>query len=565
MKKQLFNIYSQGLLLIVILILLNLIGQRWYSYLDLTEDKRFTLETSTLDMIADLEEPILVEVLLEGRLNASFIKLQNRTREILRQFNQTNTNLEYIFTDPSKGTTLEVNNRRKSLSNDGIFPSTLFIVENDQRVEQLIYPYAIVKYGDRNIPVNLLEPLAKGETDEEAINRSAALIEYKIASAISKLMQKEAPIIMFTEGHGELEESQTATLESILGRTMNTGRLMLDSIYKIDQKVDVLIVARPQEKLSMRSQFLIDQYLMNGGKVIWFIDQFYINLDSINTNKVYVPRPVEHGLDDLFFKYGVRINRDLVLDLENSSIPQVFGMAGDKPQQKLFPWVFYPLLQANQDNNIVRNIDRVLSIFPSTVETLNLKDDISAEVLLSSSQYSRFQVYPSINVSFDIMRMKQEPSMYNKSYLPVAVLLDGKFESFFKNRVSESMEEGLRAIDANFVSESPQTQQVFIADGDLIKNLYDTSTNRISPLGFNKWEGYKYQGNEDFIINLIDYLLDDYGLVNARSKNYKLRLLDQQELKNNRLKWQLINLLIPAMLVLLAGLLFNYFRKRKYA
>jgi len=564
MKKGNTNILIQSALTIILIILVNLIAHRFYTYVDLTEDKRFTLEDGTKKLVSDVDQTIFVEVLLEGQLNSGFIRLQNRCREVLDQLNNLNPNIEYSFTNTSEGTVEEINQRREKLRQEGIFPTTVFIFEDDQRVEKLIYPYAIINYGDRRIAVNLLEPLARGENEEEAVNRSAMLLEYKLASTISKLIAKKAPIIAFTEGHGELEANQTAMLETILGRTMNTLRIQLDSVYIINDEVDILIIAGPEEQLNERSQFIIDQYIMNGGNVIWLIEQFYINLDSINNNKVYVPRPVDHGLDDMFFKYGIRINRDVVLDLENTKIPQVYGMSGDRAQQQLFPWVFHPLLQGNQESSLVRNIDRVASYFPSTIEVLDSPESRNSTVLLTSSQYSRYQVYPSINISFETLRLPQKPEAYNKSYLPVAVMIEGTFNSYFKNRVSQAMMDGLRQINMDFKESSTSSKQAFIGDADIIKNLYDPATNRISPIGFNKWEGYTYEGNEDFIINTIDYMLDDYGLIEARSKSFKLRLLDQVRLKKEKLKWQAFNIALPVALVIILGLLFTYWRRRKY-
>jgi len=564
MKKGNTNILIQSALTIILIILVNLIAHRFYTYVDLTEDKRFTLEDATKKLVSDVDQTIFVEVLLEGQLNSGFIRLQNRCREVLDQLNNLNQNIEYSFTNTSEGTVEEINQRREKLRQEGIFPTTVFIFEDDQRVEKLIYPYAIINYGDRRIAVNLLEPLARGENEEEAVNRSAMLLEYKLASTISKLIAKKAPIIAFTEGHGELEANQTAMLETILGRTMNTLRIQLDSVYIINDEVDILIIAGPEEQLNERSQFIIDQYIMNGGNVIWLIEQFYINLDSINNNKVYVPRPVDHGLDDMFFKYGIRINRDVVLDLENTKIPQVYGMSGDRAQQQLFPWVFHPLLQGNQESSLVRNIDRVASYFPSTIEVLDSPESRNSTVLLTSSQYSRYQVYPSINISFETLRLPQKPEAYNKSYLPVAVMIEGTFNSYFKNRVSQAMMDGLRQINMDFKESSTSSKQAFIGDADIIKNLYDPATNRISPIGFNKWEGYTYEGNEDFIINTIDYMLDDYGLIEARSKSFKLRLLDQVRLKKEKLKWQAFNIALPVALVIILGLLFTYWRRRKY-
>lgn len=554
----------QTLIVLAIIVVVNLISRQMYTYVDLTEDKRFTLSESTASLLEDVDDVVFIEVLLEGDLDANLKRLQNRTREILAGFNNINPNIEYSFINPSEGTTEEINMLAQNLAKDGIRPGNLMIQEANKLVEKLFYPYVIIKYGDRKIPVNLMEPQMPNESNEQTLNRSGTLLEYKLANAMQKMFAKDFPIVMFTEGNGELIDAQTARLEQELARTVRTGRLNLDSTFQIDQKVDVLIVARPTEEVSVRSQFLIDQYIMNGGKVIWMIDQYHLNLDSISYNKVYIPRPMEHGLDNLFFKYGVRINTDLILDLENTKIPQVIGTQGGKEQTQYLNWIYHPLLQANSDNPIVKNIGRVASTFPSSITILDNKKKTDRSILLTSSRYSRFQKYP-MRLSFEVMRMEQKPEAYNKSFLPAAVLLEGEFESFFKNRVSPEMNQGLKQIDAEFKERSPKTSQIFVADGGLIKNLYDASSNRISSIGFNKWEQKEYPGNKEFIINAIEYLLDDYGLIESRSKSVKLRLLDQVELQNNKAKWQMINILGPLLLVLLFGLLFNFWRRRKYS
>ena len=565
MAGQKRQILIQTILIIVILILINVFGQNLYTYLDLTEDKRFTLEDATQNLLNDIDDHVLVDVLLDGSLSSGLKKLQDRTQEILHQLKSINPNIDFQFSNPSEGSVEEVNQRKEYLRREGIYPNTLFIVEDDKRVEKLIYPYAIINRGNRRIPVNLLEAMSRGESEEQSINRSMMLLEYKLTSALSKLFSEDRRTIAFTTGNGELSENQTATLEALLSQSRKTARINLDSTYQIKPEVDVLIVAKPLRTISQRSQFIIDQYIMNGGKVIWLIDQFHVNLDSINLNKVYVPKPIEHGLDDLFFKYGIRINKNVVLDLENSKIAQIYGVQGDRPQQQLFSWVYHPLLMPDPNSAMVKNIDRVASTYPSTIEYLaNDKVKTTASTVLTSSEFSRYQVYPSIQLSFEILRIEQKPEAYNKKNLPVAILVEGEFESFFKNRVSDSMAKTLNEINVPFKEISPPTSQLFVSDGDIIKNLYDEKNNRISPIGFNKWEGIAYEGNKDFIINAIDYMLDDYGLIASRSKNFKIRLLNQNEVKNHKLKWQIINLALPVFLVLLSGLIFIYFKRKKY-
>ncbi len=564
MDKNSKKYIIQTVILIGILIIINAIARQVNGFIDLTEDKRFTLTESTTQLLDDVDDIIFIDVLLEGDLTSSFKRLKNRTEEIIKQFRTSNPLVEYRFTNPSQGSIKEINQLRQELSKEGIYPTNLFVTEGSQRVEKLIYPYAIIKYGDRKIPVNLLEAMSKGESEDQALNKSVKLLEYKLASAISKLFKKDQPIIIFTEGQGELSDDQTAKLETDLSSTVITGRINLDSIYELDSKINILIVAKPMTSFSVRDKFIIDQYIMNGGKVIWLIDQFAVNLDSINNYGVYIPKTIEHNLDDIFFKYGIRINKDLILDLENSKIPQVIGMQGGQAQQELFSWVYHPLLQSNSQNPIVKNIDRVSSTFTSSISSLDSPLDLSQSVLLASSRNSRYQVYP-MRLSFDILKLEQNRDSYNKSFLPAAVLVEGEFESHYKNRVSEQMNETLKKINSEFKEKSPRTSQIFVGDGDIIKNLYDAQRGRISPIGFNKWEGITYSGNSDFIMNAIDYLLDDYGLIEARSKNIKLRLLDQAKLQSEKLKWQIINVLSPVIIVIFSGLFFGFYRKRKYA
>ena len=552
----------QTLILLGILVLINVISRSLYTFVDLTEDKRFTLTDSTQKLLEEVDDIIYIDVLLSGDLPSGFKRLQDRTEEVIKQMRSINPNIEYKFSEISKGTPEEINNIRLNLAKDNIYPFNLLVMEEDQRVEKLIYPFALLQLGSRKIPIRLLDAMSKGEGQEQTLNKSANSLEYKFASAIEKLFKKDAPIVLFTEGNGELLESQTATLEQGLRNTMTTGRINLDSIYRIDESVDVLIVARPTEPLKDKHKFIIDQYIMNGGKVIWFIEPLFANLDSINMKDVYVPRLYEHGLDDMFFKYGVRLKNDLVLSLENSNIPQVIGRGGGQAQQELFHWVYHPLLQSSGKHPIVNNIDRVYSTFPSSIDLLE-RPDLEQTVLLTSSKYSRYQLYP-MRLSFEIIKIEQNPEAYNKPYLPVAVMVEGEFESFYKNRVTKEMEDGLASLKTSFVDKSSNTSQVFVADSDIIKNLYNPRTEQISPLGFNKWDGMEYKGNSEFLANLVDYMTDEYGLIEARTKNLQLRLLDQVKIKQEKTKWQLINILLPIVLVLLFGLLFNYFRKKKY-
>jgi ABC-2 type transport system permease protein len=559
-KKILF----QTLVIIGIVVFINLLASNFYTYIDLTEDRRFTLEDSTKKLLGEVDDIITIDVLLQGNMTSGLTQLRERTFEILKEFKSINPSIEYKSIDLNKGTVEEINKIRKNLQQDGITPFNLRIVENDQQTEKLIYPYAILKKGTLKVPISLLESKGRGESEEQSISNSMAQLEYKLINAIEKVSRSRTPVVAFTQGNGELLEEQTATLTTELSKTMQVEYFRLDSLVRINDDVDIVIVAGPTRKFSLKQQFKLDQYIMNGGKVIWLLDQFAVNLDSINQNQIYVPKKLDLGLESMLFKYGIRINSDLVLDLENTSIPQVIGEQGGEAQTQLFPWVYHPLLQGSQDASFVKNIDRVSSTFPSSIEILDSREDIDYIPLLTSSQYARRQVYP-MRLSFEILRVEHKTEAYNKSFLPTAVKLEGQFESFFKNRVTEEMESGLKQLGTEFIDRSVPTSQVVISDSDIIKNLYDSSNNRISPIGYNKWTNVDYKGNKEFIVNTIEYLLDDYGLTDARTKSYKLRLLDQVEITEHKLKWQIINVVLPVVVVILFGMFYAFWRRRKYA
>ncbi len=555
-------LFSTGLV-VALLILVNVAAQYFNGFADLTEENRFTLSDSTMDLVKSIDEVVYIRVLLDGEFPAGFKRLKAATLERLDQFRSENPYIEYKLEDPSEGSIEQINERRQGLSEKGITPINLMVRDGNQRTEKLIYPYAIINYAGRENVVNLLEPQTMNQDQDVVLNNSINLLEYKFGNALSKLTSKKKPNVVFAAGHGELGESVTASLEKELKDFYNTGRIYLDSIYQLDQEADVLIIAAPKTKISDKIQLVIDQYIMNGGKVAWLIESFEVNLDSINGKDFYVPKPIEHGLDDMLFKYGVRIKKNLILDLECSQIPQVIGMQGGKAQTELFPWYYHPLSASKISHPIVNGIDRVNFKFPSTIETIDTELGIEQTILLSSSDYSRFQVYP-FRINFDILRLAPDPSKFNKGSQPIAVLLEGEFDSYFKNRLSEQQQDALEKIGSEFKPTSVNTKQVVVSDADFIKNLFNPNTSQISPIGFNKWEQKVYGGNKSFIVNIVEYLVDDYGLLEARAKDYKLRMLDKVKTAQEATKWQMINLVIPILLIWLFAIGYFYFRKRKY-
>ncbi len=563
MKNQASKDFLNFGLIIAIVVAVNIVGNYVYKTWDFTEEKRFTLTDATKSMLGEVEDVVYVKVLLDGKLPAGFKRLRQSTLEILKDFNSINKTIEFDFEDPTAGSIEKANARKEELSNIGIYPTNLRVAEGSETTEKLIYPYALINIGDRSMAVNLLEAQGIGISDELALNNSVSLLEYKFADAIQKLLSSRKPNILLTTGNGELRPEQTAAIENLLKSNFNTGRIDLDSIYNLGEDLDLLIVAGPSKPISQRSQFIIDQYVMNGGKVLWMIDYLTASLDSISKYENYVPEVYPLGIEDMFFKYGFRIQPNLILDLECTRIPQVIGSAGGKPQQEMFQFYYHPLIASNSEHPIVKNIDRVNMFFPSTIDTVRTKSRIKKEILLASSNYSRFQLTP-VRLSFDILRFDADESKFDKGQQNVAVLLDGEFESLFKNRVSENMNGMLQDIGKSFKETSIKTKMIVISDSDFAKNLYSPKTNRISPIGFNQWEQFTFKGNQQFFYNAVEYLLDNRGLVEARGKDVKLRLLDKVKIQNERSYWQFLNLIFPIIFLVLIGIFYTIIRRRRF-
>jgi len=362
-------------------------------------------------------------------------------------------------------------------------------LDGDQYVQKAIYPYALITYNGKFSAVSLLQEQAPGMDEEQTLNKSIELLEYKFANIIQKLMNDERKNIVFLSGQGELPVKNTIRMERYLRQYYNTGRINLDSVSILQEGIDLLIVASPKGTYSDRDKFKLDQYIMNGGKAIWLIDKMDVTLDSINKHKFYIPNAYEHDLDDLFFKYGIRIKPDFVLDLESTRIAQIVGQQGGEAQSTLVKWYYNVLAQSDNNHPIVKNLER---------------------------------------------------------------------------GVSASMNETLKEINQEFKAVSEPTKQIFISDSDFAKNLVNYRSNSAEPIGFDLWEQQVYPGNKEFIFNAIEYMLDENGILDSRSKEIKIRLLDAVKTKQEKSYWQFFNIVLPLLLLGVFGLIFNYIRRRRY-
>mgnify|MGYP000134069883 CR=1 FL=1 len=549
-----------------IVLFVNILAGSFYTHFDLTEERRFTLTRPTREMLRGLKDRIYVEVLLEGEFPAGFKRLQTAAREILDDFRSESGYLDYKFEDPLAGSREEAKSRQEVLKEQGIMPTSLRVNEQGQATQKLIYPTAVVHFGAARVVVPLLENNSPTLSPEEVINNSVSLLEYKFANAIKKVLSPERLNIFFTAGHGELEELQLLDWERGLRQFYNTGHVLLDSFTQIKaDQCALLVVAKPRTVFSEKDKFKIDQYVMQGGRVLWLIDRLNADLDSLrNPTARFVPTDYPLNLEDMLFKYGARIQPDLVLDLQCTKIPIQVGMTGNGPQFELLPWYYHPAVLPTGRHPIVKNLDRVELRFCSSIDTIRTKTGIRKIPLLQSSRYSRLQFSP-IDLNFSSIGKEADPAKFDKGMQTVGLLLEGRFSSVFENRVSADMNAGLQQIGMQFRSVSEPTRMLVISDGDVASNFVrDPANKEYLPLGFNRFEKTTY-ANRELLLNAVEYLMDPTGVIEARSKEVKLRLLDTVRARQEKTMWQAINLGLPLAFLAVFGWIFMWRRKKKYA
>jgi len=561
MRQSILNL----LLVIGIAIGLNVIGNHFYGYLDLTEEKRYTLTQPTQNLVQNLEDVVYVNVLLDGEFPAGFKRLQKATREILDDFRSISGYIEYEFEDPIPNSlpVEEKNNRIKQLQNDGLRAKNLRIRDGKEQKTVRFYPYAVLTYKGRSIPVDLVGEDIPGMSSHEALNNSIGLLEYKLSNAIQKLQTSRKPVIAFTSSHGELPVANTQDIRNELRAFYDVGDLILDSLVQINPGISVLIVAKPTTAFSEKDKFKIDQYVMNGGKVIWLIDAMNVNLDSIGRAGAYAPYPYTSdlfNLENLLFNYGVKFNNSLAMDLQSTQIPQIIDERGT-PQ--LFPWPYHLMSIPNQEHPITKSLGLVNLLFPNTVDSLRTKTPIKKTFLIESSENSRLQYFP-MRLNFEILKYKPEVAQFNKPNLPMALMLEGEFTAHYKNRATPSVIDAWQQAGQEFKTMSLATKMLVVADGDIIRNDIDPRNSKYSPLGYNRYEKFQF-ANKDFLVNAIEYLIEENGVIAARSKEVKLRLLDHVRAEQEKTKWQLFNICLPLFFLLIFGLLYNFLRRRRYA
>ncbi|WP_181305490.1 gliding motility-associated ABC transporter substrate-binding protein GldG [Rufibacter sp. XAAS-G3-1] len=545
-----FFLVAVGLLLV-----LNFVANRYFFRIDLTEDQRYSISDQTKNLLTDLKEPVQVTVYLEGEFPAGFRRLQNSTREMLEEFRlYSDGNIQYQFVDPNTNTNEQARNQfYTQLAQKGLQPTNLFAQEGDKKVEKIVFPGALISAGNKETAAILLKG-SQAAPPEERLNQSIEGLEYELASAIRKVASVSAGRIGVLQGHGELWLPQAADFLGTLSEYYTVNRVNLSQVPDLNN-FNLVVLLKPTQPFSELDKYKLDQFLIRGGKMLFMLDGVRASLDSVR-EEGFLAFPYDLNLQDLLFKYGVRVNPDLVQDLNASFIPMVTGYMGNQPQTQLVPWRYYPLISNFSNLPLTRNLDAVQTRFVSSLDTVKAVG-IKKSPLLWTSQYSRKRDSP-VSISLNDPRVDRDPRLFSQNAIPVGYLLEGKFQSVFKNRPVPA---GTRI---PFQAEGKASQLVIFSDGDLAANDVDPRSGRPLELGFDRFSRSRY-ANKELLKNVADFLLDEKGLIELRGKEIKLRPLDKAKLREERTKWQAINLGIPLALLLLFGVAKFWLRKRKYA
>lgn len=567
------------LVTIAIVVLLNVIGSYVFTRFDLTSEKRYTLSPTTKEILKNLDDYVYFRVYLEGNdLPAEYKKMRRETKEMLDEFRAYSKFIDYEFINPGEGDNdAEIKDKYTQLYQSGLDYTKWQDVGSDGSAKQLIiWPGALVSYrNNTEIAVNLLHETQNGQPDEYAVNASIENLEFYLIDAVRKVTRLERPKIAFIEGHGELSNEELGSIAQTLAKNYDVKRQAIEGKIdallhrtqdttrdvKVYPTYDAIVIAKPTEPFDEKDKFLIDQYIMHGGKVLWLVEPVYATMDSLQNQESTIGLEQDLNLDDMLFRYGVRLNRDLLLSLNCAQIAvRTGGMVGNQPQYTRFNWYYFPLLQAASDHPMVRNMNGIKADFVSSIDATSSADGIEQIPLLKTTGYTKVSGTP-VFISLAMLRQAPDQRLFNlKDGKNVAYLLKGSFTSLYANRIPQEIVDD-QATD--FLEESEPTAMIVVADGDLIRNQFDIDRNPL-PLGYDKYTGVTYT-NKEFLENAISYLVDGENMIDIRSRKLTIRLLDTKKVSKERVKWQVINTVIPITLIIIFGFVLAFVRKRKYS
>ncbi len=539
---------------LVLLLILNVWAADHFFRVDLTEDKRYSITPATKALLQELEDVVYVDVYLEGDVPAGFKRLQRSIRETLEEFQTyAGGNVQYNFIDPATAVSQTARNEfYANLAQKGIQPTNIFDTDEGKRTEKLVFPGALVSFGGQERGIMLLRG-NMAATPEERLNQSVEGVEYQLASAIRELTQQGRPRVGWLVGQGESDSLQVVSIQQALEQQYQLQEVRPEGLSQ--QPPVAVIIANPTQTYTEQQKFMLDQYVMQGGNLLLFLDAVRVNMDSLGQEgTVAVPQPL--GIEDLLFRWGLRLNQNLVQDLSAGGYPIVVGNMGDQPQVRMMRWPFFPVMNNYAQHPIVRNLDATYARFVSSLDTVQAQG-IRKVPLIYTSQYSRLFDAP-VRVSVEDLRRDIRPESYNAGPQPIAYLLEGTFTSVYKNRfLPESVD------DRNFRPDGKGSKIVVVADGDFPQNEVNRRTQEALPLGAAPFTQQIF-ANEEFILNAMAYLSNEGGLILARNKEVSIRPLDPVRVESEKTWWQTLNLVVPVLLVLALGIGHYSWRKRKY-
>ena len=546
MNKKIKNISF----LIIGLIVLNIVTQNYYKRFDLTADKRYTLSETTKNIVSKIDKNLFISVYLEGDFPSEFKRLQAETRQYLEELAAENSNIIIHFINPDK--------QREALIKRGMMPSQLTVEEEGKMSEAIIFPWAEISYGKKTTIVSLL-PNAIVASQDEQLQKAIENLEYSFSNAINTVTQKKQKRVAVITGNGELQDIYQYSFLSEVAKKYRLAKFTLDSVATNPKQtlqdltsLDLAIIAKPTQKFTEKEKFTLDQYITNGGKTLWMLDNVQADQDSLFNNGKMLAYPRDLNLTDLLFSYGVRINTTLIKDLYSAQIPLATGKVGNQTQFQNLDWFFHPLVGGNPNHAITKNVSPVRLQFANQIDTL--KNNIKKTPLLISSLLTQKLGTPNF-IELQSIAEEVVEADYKSGNQLFAVLLEGNFNSAYKNRLKPFK-------TALFKENATNNKMVIISDGDIGKN--QILKEQPFDLNRDKWTNQQF-GNKDFLLNTVDYLLDDVGLIQLRNKTLQIRTLDKQKAFKERTFWQFLNVILPLVLLFIFGFVFNYLRKMKYA
>lgn len=543
------------------LIAVNLAGNYVYHRFDLTSDQRYTLSETTKTILKNVDEPVFIDVYLEGNFPAELRKLQTESKQLLEEFNAYNANINFVFVDPLAADKEMSGQIAEQLFANGMKPINISVNDKGKQSQEMVFPWAVATKGDQHAKIQLLKGMA-GASTEEKISGSVQHLEYAIAEAVYKVSTEKTKKIAVIKGIGELNDVYIADFLRTLKDSYYIAPFTLDSVAVNPQKTlkdlqgyDLAIIAKPTKAFDENQIEVLDQFVLNGGKSIWMLDQVQADMDSLyNKTGEMLAYPKDQSLGEMLFKYGVRVNPDLVKDEVGAPIKLAIGQKGSETVYDDFVWKFAPFAVSQSGHPIVKNIEGVKFDFANSIDTL--KNNIRKTVLLTSSPYVSKIGTPSVISLAATVNEKSDTNPSKKiAPVPLAVLLEGSFTSVYKNRVVPFKTD-------HYLNEGKPTKMIVISDGDVVKNQLDQNGEPME-LGYDKWTNAFY-GNKEFLMNAVNYLLDDNGLINLRTKEVKLPLLDKEKVYNDYNYIRAVIVALPVALLVVFGFVFTYLRKKKY-